>query len=225
MKTSKTVIGLMMFMFHSASGNLSISLLACSILGIAFLATGIPAFHTFFIIMVIVMPPYCIITNIASGYVSKYSSKWERLQIAMPIKRKDVIFSQYLCASIASTVGVPIIVIIIGLGIAVHESMSEITADVISSTVSILSISIGIALLLGTFFFPLTCTKISKNRGESLAFICVLAALAIIGLITWLGSSMGLSQHAASLLRIAVSAIFFVFSYVLTKRLYATIDL
>jgi len=222
MKANKTIIGLIMFLFHSASGNLPITLMACSFLGIVFLVTGNPAHHTFFVILTIVMPPYTIITSIACGY----ASKWERFQIAMPVRREDVTSSQYLCIIIVSIVGIPFIGIIVGIGIALHESLSEIVDKVVSSTVSVFSISFGIALLLGALLFPLTCTKIGgENKGEALAFVCVLAALGIIGLVSWAGFSMNLSQYTISLLRIAVSVISFIFSYLLTKNLYAKLDL
>jgi len=224
-KANKKIIGLIMFLFHSASVNTLIILMACSILGIAFLVTGITAFHTYFIILTIAMPPYNIITSIAGGYASKYSSKWERFQIAMPVRRDDVTFSQYLCITIVSIVGIPFIGIIVGISVAIHESLSEIVDRVVSSTVSIFSISIGIALLLGALFFPLTCMKISKNKGESLVFVCLIAALGIIGLVSWAGFSMNLSQYTISLLRVAVSVIPFIFSYLLTKNLYAKLDL
>jgi hypothetical protein len=225
MQSNKTIIGLMMFLFQSAHGNISITLMSCSMIGIVFLVTGISGFHTFFILMTVLMPPYSIITSIAGGYVSKYSSKWERFQIAMPVRRKDVTLSQYLCIIIASIVGIPFIVIITGITIAMHESLLEIVNRVVSSTVSIFSISIGIVLLLGALFFPLTCMKISKNRGESLAFVCLFVAMGMIGLVSWVGFSMNLSQYTISLLRITVSIIPFIFSYLITQNLYAKLDL
>lgn len=225
MQSNKTIIGLIMFLFQSAWGNISITLMACSIIGVIFLVTGISSFHTFFIIMAVLMPPYSIITSIAGGYVSKYSSKWERFQIAMPVRRKDVAFSQYLCIIIASIVGIPFIVIITSITIALHESLLEIAGKVVSSTVSIFSISIGIALLLGALFFPLTCMRISKNKGESLTFVCLLVASGMIGLVSWAGFSMNLSQYTISLLRITISIIPFVFSYLITQKLYEKLDL
>lgn len=225
MKSNKTMIGLIMFLFHSASANISITLMSCSIIGIIFLVTGISNFHVFFILMTIVMPPYSIITSVAGGYVSRYSSKWERFQIAMPVRREDVTSSQYLCIIIASLVGTPFIVIITGLTIALHENLSEIVDKVISSTVSIFSISIGIVFLLGALFFPLTCMKISKNKGESLAFVCLFVAIGMIGLISWAGFCMNLSQYTISLLRITISIIFFMISYLITKNLYVKLDL
>lgn len=214
-----------MFLFHSASANISITLMACSIIGIIFLVTGIFGFHTFFILMTIVMPSYSIITSIAGGYVSKYSSKWERFQIAMPVRRKDVVFSQYLCIIISSIVGIPFMVIITGITIALHENLLEIVDKVVRSTVSIFSMAFGIVLLTGALFFPLTCMKISKNRGESFAFICLLVAMGIIGLVSWAGVSMNLSQYTISLLHIAISIISFIFSYFITQNLYEKLDL
>ncbi len=225
MSEKKPILGLMIFMLYATSGNLSITLMACSILGILLLITGISTFHTFFIVLTIVMPPYSIITSIAGGYASKYSSKWERFQSAMPVKREDVTISQYLCTFIASTIGIPFIVITVGISIVLHESMAEIAGQVVSSTISIMSISLGIGLLLGALFFPLTCMKISKNRGESLAFVCVTVSLAIIAFLTWAGAYMNLSQYMTSLLRIAVSMISFILSYLLTKNLYGKLDL
>lgn len=221
MQAKKPIIGLIMFMFHSASGNLSIALMACSISGIVFLVTGNSAVHTFFISLTIAMPPYTIITSIASDY----ASKWERFRIAMPVRREDVTSSQYLCIIIASIVGIPFIGIIMGISVALHESLSEIVDKVVSSTVSTFSIAFGIALLLGALFFPLTCMKIGENKGEALAFVCVLAALGIICLVSWAGYSMNLSQYTISLLRVAISVIPFIFSYLFTKNLYAKLDL
>lgn len=225
MQSNKTIIGLIMFLFHSASGNISITLMASSIVGVIFLVTGNSVFHTFFILMVVLMPPYSIIISIAGGYVSRYSTKWERFQLAMPVRRADVTLSQYSCMIIASLVGTPFIVIITGMAIALHESLSEIAARVVSSTVSNFSISIGVVLLLGALFFPITCMKISKNKGESLAFVCLLLALGIIGLLSWMGFSLNLSQYTISLIRMIVSIIFFVFSYRVTQKLYGKLDL
>lgn len=224
MQFNKAIIGLIMFLFQSAHGNISITLMASSIIGVAFLFTGNSVFHTFFILMAVLMPPYSIITSIAGGYVSKYSSKWERYQIAMPVRRKDVTLSQYSCIIIASLVGIPFIIIITGITIALHDNLLEIVNRVISSTVSNFSISIGIVLLLGALFFPLTCMKISKNKGESLAFVCLFFALVIISLISWMGFSLKLSQYTISLMRIFVSIIFFVISYHVTQKLYAKLD-
>ena len=225
MKEKNVIMGLMMLLFHSASGNLLVTLMACTVLSTIFLITGNPSFYMFFVILTVVMPLYTIITSIAGGYLSKYTSKWERFQIAMPIKRKDVISSRYLCMLIVSIVGIPVFVIIMSIGIALHQNLSEIIGKIISSTVSIFSISFGVSILLGALFFPLTCMKIGENKRESLAFACMLGALGIIGLVSWLGLSMHISQYTISLFRIAVSVIAFILSYLFTKNLYEKLDL
>jgi len=216
MNTNKPIKGLIRFSFNSASGNLLIGAIACFALGLALLITGSNTVYPFFVASAIAFLPMFLMT----GTGGNATSKWERFQISMPVRRKDVVSSLYLGIIIASIVGVPFLLLVSGLSVVLHESLLDYVA---STVIENFMTFLGVPLLSGALFYPLAFT-IGENKGEALVIVCSFGAIGFVIFASWLGGMANLTGNTISVLIIAISAISFAVSYAITNTIYAKKD-
>lgn len=102
MQAKNPLKGLLVYSLHSAVGSVLYTLLIGLVLGAALLVTGSNLVNTFFGLVIIAGPAYIVIV----GMGGKTGGNWERFQLAMPLRRRDLAKSQYLLVFLASIVGV-----------------------------------------------------------------------------------------------------------------------
>ncbi len=218
MQTKNPVKGLLVYSFHSAKGNVTSALLLGLVLGAALLATGNNLVHSLFGWVAIAGPAYVAIV----GMGGKTGGKWERFQLTMPLRRSDVAKSQYLLVFLASTVGIPLFIIITGINSVLHGDLFDFT---ITSIVTNISPLLSMPLVMAGLLFPLACTRIGEENQEGLAFFCLIAATACITfLLPWAGQKLSLSNNVTPLLIVAISVIAYMVSYLATRKLYTKMD-
>jgi len=217
MRTNSPVKGLLKFSLQSSSGNFAIAMLVCLALGVALLVTGNATVYTFFVTVTITFPPMFFMMGSAGG---GNSSKWERFRISMPVRRKDVIASNYLGVILTSLVGLPIFLVFSGLSVFLHADLT----DLITSTALYeFTRFFCVALFTASIFYPLVNT-IGGNKGEGLLMVCMLGGVGFILGVSWIGGRAELSESFVSILTITVSIAIYLISFVATQKIYAKRD-
>ena len=156
MNTRSPIKGLMIYSFHSASGNLTIILLVCLVMAIGLLITGNGQIYFWLGVIAINAPVYIVIAGIAA----KTGVMWKRFQLAMPIKRSDLVRFQYLQVIIASIIGLPLFTASASIAFILHEGYPDFS---IAEALIIISPYFSMSLLMTGLFFPLACLKISEK--------------------------------------------------------------
>ena len=121
MNARNPIKGLMIYSFHSASGNLTIIFLVCMVMAVGLLITGNGQIYFWLGVMTIDAPVYVVIAGIAA----KNGATWKRFQLAMPVKRSDLVSLQYLQVVIASIIGIPLFLVSAGIAFNLHEGYPD----------------------------------------------------------------------------------------------------
>ena len=210
MNERSQIKGLLIYSFHAASGNLAIILIAFLGMAAGLLITGNGYIYLYFGMIAINAPVYAILSTLG-----KTRAIWERFQIAMPVKRSSIVSLKYLQVILASLIGIPLFTVIAAMTFAMHEGYPDFSIAEISPYFSI-------SLLMSAFLLPLACTKIGENRQDSLFLVCFFVAFVIVQPL--MGTRLGIPRNTAALLVFAISAIAFIISIPITKRLYSRKD-
>jgi len=216
MKTKKPLIGLLIYSFYSMGGSLAIVLSLSLLIGIVALISGNNLLMQAFTLTVFGAAPYVVLTK------SGGTAKWERFQLAMPIKRKNLATSLYLNVLIALILELPVAAIVVGAGFIFNEGMADLLRY--GGFANFAFFVYGIALLFAALLYPLACTKLGGRNEQGLFFVCMVGAGAIVGAIAVVGSTLGLSDGTTSFLIVAVAGGAFIASYFITRMIYAKID-
>ena len=212
MNTGSPIKGLMIYSFHSASGNLTIIFLVCLVMAAGLLITGNGQIYFWLGVLAINAPVYIII----AGMAAKTGVMWKRFQLAMPVKRSDLVSLQYIQVIFASIVGVPLFLVCAGIVSALHEGYPDFT---VAEAFIQISPFFSMSLLMAGLFFPLACLKISENRQEAFSIACFLVSVIIV--MPLVGTKSGIPRDIAALLVFAISSVAFIISFVITNRLYS----
>ena len=212
MSTKSQIKGLMIYSFHAESGNLAIILLVCLVMAVGLLITGNGQIGFWFGVLTINAPVFTVI----SGMGAKTGVMWKRFQLAMPVRRSDLVSLQYLQVIIASIIGIPLFMVITSLAFTLHEGYPDFS---VAESFIRISQFLPMSLLMAGLVFPLANTKIGENRQEAISITCFLISAMIVQPL--MGTRLGIPGDIAALLVFAISATTFMISFAITKRLYS----
>lgn len=216
-KNTSPQIGLRIYLFHSVIGSLMIVLLMTIAMATALLISGNPLVYSLFVGIGIVGPPYVVLMSMGG---SKYP-KWERFQMSMPIKRSDLVKSQYFNMAIASTLGIPIVTIVTVISYQMHSQLFG--GNLVSALIGICA-HVAVPLIMLGLLFPIASTRLGEGREEGVTFVCFLLAFAMPLLISMASNRLGLSEWMPPLISFGTSMVIYLVSYAVTKGLYAKMD-
>lgn len=217
MQSNKAIRGLLIYLFSSTTGSLLMVQFLTLVMAAALMYTGSQLVYTMFSGIGIVGPPYVILMGMGGG---KYG-KWERFQLSMPLKRSDLVASQYIGILIAAITGLPIVLLFTALAHSMHETlfMGSLTTSLVGVTALL-----GIPLVMVGLLFPLSCTRWGEDKQEGLAFASFLIAFAVPLLVSIAGNRFGMTEDVSALLSFGLGITVFLVSYMITKRVYSQID-
>jgi len=211
MKKRSPMKGLITYSFYAIDKSLISELVLLLVLGILFMVTENIMFYNFFVMSALAAAPYIFLSK------SGDSSKWDRFQISMPVKRTEVIKALYLAVILLMLPGIPLIGIIWGLGYVMHESAYSF--EFIMPALSAGSVLTWVALL-----FPLSFTKIGRNNEQILFIVCMGAAVGIMMGVLFGAIWLDIPNNILPLVMIGIASIIYIISYVITKGIYAKVD-
>ena len=215
MRTVNPLKGLLLYFVYSTGWRLAIIYLQAIVWGIAFLIFGHAILHILFGINAIAGAAVLVVTSMGNKEID-----WERFQLSMPVRRRDLASSQYLSVGLAPLIGIPLFVVFTGLSSIWHEDI-YFTLLTIFTTISPF---LSMPFILGGFIFPLACIKFLEDKAEGFFPILLLASYAIPLLVNVAANHWGWSIIVASSLMLAISILIFIVSYFITRRLYAKLD-
>ncbi|MCL2773049.1 MAG: ABC-2 transporter permease [Oscillospiraceae bacterium] len=225
MKKNKPIKGLILYNFYSASYNILLIFAMFLLIGILLIAaekiTGNLYYYSSLYPAIILVGIGLFSWTFMLSSKKDSASKWNRFQLAMPIKRSDVITSKYLGQLMMMLVGIVLTAIFTGLFFGLHLLYWK---DFVRYSFSYVPLSIGIALVSCGLFYPITYT-VGENREEGFSVISMLVAGGINALILWIGHTANLSQIVNAIVCVAISAVIFVVSYAIAVKIYAKKDL
>jgi ABC-type transport system involved in multi-copper enzyme maturation permease subunit len=217
MKRNGAVKGLILYFFHSSAEGAMVSLAATSILGAAALIIGEPIFFSMISVFGIVLISCSFI--ISSN--KDAASKWNKFQLALPVKRGEIIAAKYLGHLILLFAGLVLAGIFIVLGIILHDVPIEAAK---ADALLWIPACIGASLLAGALFYPAAYT-IAVNKEEPFALTCIFGAGGISALILWLGHGLRFKGGVNAAFCIGISALLFAVSYIVAKKVFAKKDI
>ena len=215
MRTNNPMRGLLSFFYYSSRGNASILLLLCVALAIAALITNHHMINNVFSGVAIGGLPYVIVI----GMAQKNYSKWEQFQLTMPVRRCQLIGSQYLCIFLASLVGIPLVVLVKILSFSLHD----IEYNLVTALLNHLLV-LSMPLVMTGVLYPLASTKFGSNKGEIFFAIGLAAAIGYTWAMSWIGARLDWSVELTSVVALGAALVIFLGSYFITKDIYEKTD-
>jgi hypothetical protein len=180
-------------------------------MAVGLLITGNGQIYLWFGVFAINAPVYIVI----AGTAAKTGVMWKRFQLAMPVKRSNLVSLQYLLVIVASVIGIPLFIISAGIAFTLHEGYPDFS---IAETFIVISPFFSISLLMAGLYFPFASLKISENKHEAISIACFLISAMVVLPLT--GTRLGIPRDRSALLVFAIAAIVFIVSFFITKKLY-----
>ena len=218
MKRPNPTKGLLIYAFHSASGNLAVAFLLSIALAAASLITANTIVSSIFESVAILGPAHLILMSMSG----KAGYRWERFQITMPVRRIDLVKALYLQVLLSVVVALPLVIAVAALSSALYGNLSGF--NVLARFGNIARV-LAMPLVTAGLLFPLACTKIGEERQEALFVGCTLVSTVFPQLLVWMVVAiLGLSADIVPLLILMSVALIFAVSYTVTKQIYAKHD-
>ena len=222
MTKNSPIKGLLYFSMQTSKGNFFIAIFVGFMMGISLLITGNEILYIFFVLVTILMPPILYMMGTVN---SGTTSNWERFRISIPIRRTDVVASNYIGIIVSLlVVGVPILLVFSGLSSLFHSDFRDV---IISLAINYFSMFLGMVLFTGALFYPLDIAYGDK-AGEAVAimsmFLGAILALPILLLGVWLGNKVDMIENVPFIIMIPLSVITYFASYAITKKIYSKKD-
>lgn len=217
MKKRHSITGLLLYSYHATRGTTLLILAVWILLGFIMLVTGDARIFPN-------LTGFGIVTISCSFMLCAHkdnSTQWNKCQLAMPIKRSDVIASKYLSLLFLMLAAIALIATFVGLSMVFHESIKEVVRN---TSLLVISSSIGISLTACALFYPIIYT-IGENKEEVIIIFCILGGAAINLFILVIGEKVNFSDITGATLCVLISAALFGVSYVITRKIYAKKDL
>jgi len=215
MKKRNPILGLLMFAFHDAGGNIVRALPLPLLLGLAGQIPGLEVLLTFFPFLAVSAATYVVMMK------SEGTPTWDRYLIAMPVKRKNNASILYLNVFIASLIGLPLIGVVWAAGYVIFGNT---LADIFIGGLPMFAFVYGSQLLATAFLYPMGLSRLGQRNTQSVFIICLALGIAASFGLFAAGSALGLPDVARFLMIIGVSGAAFIVSLYIVRAMYAKMD-
>lgn len=149
----------------------------------------------------------------------EFSSKWGKYKLTLPVKRAQIVKSQFLNQLFWMAVGILFAITATALSWLLHGSLFDIPLDIVTTFV----LGISMSLFMGAVFFPLFYLS-GEEKGSiffGLSLLCAfLADYAIVSLINYFIEPGAHNLLLGILTLLGCSATAFVLSYPLTVSIF-----
>ena len=209
--------GLIIFIYYSTIAKLVPLLFLCLALAVATVATGRQyAFMLFRTTALSFLPMAVLMVQL-----HKSAEKWERLQVTMPVRRKNLLAAQFTALLTVTIIGLAIYAIVVGIATPLHR---ELLPHGILTASANAALAMSFTLMTAGFMYPLARTTAGEKWGDVIFIICGVAALGLCQLIIWVGSNLGLTVNAKAAAMVIATVVVFISSYFIAAKIYAKVD-
>jgi len=219
MRTKRPLNGLLLYFWYSTGGKLILLFSQVIAWGIAFLVFGDRDFgawiHLIFGINALMGVTLIILTSMGSKEID-----WERFQLSMPIRRRDLASSQYLSVGLTPLIGIPIFVLFTGISSILHDGIYF----TFLSTFITIAPFLSMPYIMGGLVFPLYSIQAVEKIHDGLFPVLMLISVVVPQLVVMGANRLDWSMVVASSLMLVVSLLIFLVSYFITRKQYAKSD-
>lgn len=173
------MIGLLRNNFYGAIGSAVFFFVIFIAAGFTLLITGNPSILN----ILVALSATAFAFNAISGFRKEAASKWNKYELTMPVRRKDIIRSRYIGHVCWIIIGILLAAIFVGLAILLHGN--HFFYHKIRDPLTLFCLSIGIALLFGALYYPLIYLM-GADKSEVIIIISLLGAVGTVSGIIWL---------------------------------------
>lgn len=205
--------GLFLNNLYSSIGNIKLFLIIVFTVAAAVLATGNPTAQELFVYITITALSINAVVSSRKDAVSN----WDKFEITMPVRRKDVIRSKYLTYVFWLAVGVVIALVISVVTMLIHGNRNLLYG--MSNFYSIFVLGVGISLFTGALFFPIAYIA-GIDKSETILIISVLMAIGLAVLILNMLNQFFSGFDVRMGIFVIFYILFFAVSYLLTLGIY-----
>ena len=156
-----------------------------------------------------------------SGMRKDSEAKWDKYEITLPVTRKDIIKCKYLSYLFWVSIGVIISVVFTFVAYLIHGNIFF--AFGLRDVLSLFALGIGIAVIVGSLFFPMAYV-FGVNKSEALLVISVIAGVGLAAYLIWLLNTIFDAEVTNYYLILGVFVLtycfMFVVSYLVTLKIY-----
>jgi len=218
------MIGLLRNSFYGAIRSAVILLFVILAVGLALVITGRPTLLTLFVIISAVAASFVAI----SSFRRESSTKWSKYELTTPVRRKDIVKAQYISHAIWIVCGIILSAIFVALSVIRHGNGYFFYE--LRDPLALFCFSAGTALFMGDLFYPITYFM-DTDKNEVMMIISLLGAVGLTFGIVWiLNAAYGFKPlsdpefYFSISIYIAVSIVFFLLSYFISKLIYSRKD-
>lgn len=206
--------GLFLNTYYSSIGNMKLFSLLVLAAAAVVVATGNPTAQELFVYLTVT----ALSVNAVVSSRKDASSKWNKYEITMPLRRKEIIQCKYLSYGFWVMAGTAFALVITVVTLILHKG-SNLPYGV-SNLFSVFVLGIGISILTGSLFYPLSYLA-GIEKSETILFISILSAIGIsIAVLNLLNRFLD-SAVWRILLFMAFYLVLFGISYLLTYFIYS----
>lgn len=167
--------GLFLNGIYSALGNMKLFLLVVLAMAAVLLATGYTTVQELFV--------YITITAFSANAVVSLrrdaDSKWNKYEITMPVRRRDIVTCKYVSYVFWVLVGAVLALAVAYAARLIHGTSGDLSSMMIIGT--------GISVLTGALFYPLSYV-VGEKKSETVLIISIIAAIGLtVGILNVLG--------------------------------------
>jgi len=215
-----------MFFYYSIRKDAVLAFAFLLVLAVVTLATGSSQLFGYVLVFGVASLPYVVLAKMGA----KEYGIWERFQLTMPIKRRQLVISQYLFVAILTVVGVLYVLAVSALGLHLQPDMINLGGlDGFGGFLMANLGGAGLPLVLAGVLFLGGATRLGENAPTLLFFLGIVIAVGIYVLFIWLSNNWewGIATFPIivfPLMSLVVSVVVFVGSYFITARLYEKMD-
>jgi len=225
--TRRPLKGLLLYFWYSTGGKLILLFLQTIAWGIAFLVFGDNAFGPWLYALFGINAVMGVSLVIVMGMGNK-EIDWERFQLSMPVRRRNMASSQFLSVGLAPFMGLPIFAIFSALSLLLHDGGYLFWHEGGSLAITPIFISIAPYLsmpyIMAGLIFPIYMIPAVEKIHDGLFPVIMVVSIAIPQLMVAGASRLEWSLVVASSLTLAVALFIFIVSYFITRKIYEKVD-
>mgnify|MGYP000551380036 CR=1 FL=1 len=171
--------GLLKNQFYGAIGSTMVLLIIFSVAGIGLIISGNPSVLTIYVLA----SPTAFAFNAVASIRKEAASKWNKYELTAPVRRKEIVKSRYIHHAVCVFTGILLSALFIGLTVVIHGN--SFFYDVSRDPLTLFCIGTGIALLMGTLFYP-GVYLLGTDKSEIIIITSLLGSIGITAGIIWL---------------------------------------
>lgn len=201
--------GLIRNNLYSASSGYKLMVLLAVLSGVAGIVLENGIFVTCYGIVVLILFP---INTFSTVQVDTYAN-WSKYEISLPVRRRDIILSKYICYILFQVIGIILIQSYLWFFSKVYPNFG------VREMLPLFYMGIGLSLGTAAIFYPLIYT-LGIDKSELLISVSLIIMCLIMAAATFLLEKIGVEYELSMKVFQGVAIVLLLLSYLITNQIY-----